>query len=145
MQGSLRKLCSLRLVATTFMGIFCGARFVLWCLIFLAIAGAGPQPCDGQSSISQPGPLPSLSGRPRPLGDEPSQFPRDLEKKALKMRNEQRQKQIVSDASKLLALTRELEAEVDMLSTRPFAPATFKKAAEVEKLARSVKDKMKAE
>ncbi|HEY0794830.1 MAG TPA: hypothetical protein VGD64_03535 [Acidisarcina sp.] len=68
-----------------------------------------------------------------------------MEEKALRMRNEQRQKQLVSDAGKLLALAHQLQVEVNSASAGALPQRTLKKAEEVEKLARSVKDKMKAD
>jgi hypothetical protein len=145
MQTSLRKLCSPRLLIASLAGIF-GPRWVLGCLLFISFVGTVSQRSAAQSGMSQAGPLVSPSPeRPRPVGDEPSQFPPGLQEKAFKMRNEQRQKPLVSDTGKLLALARELEAVVDSLSVKPVAPGTLKKAEEVEKLARSVKDKMKAD
>jgi hypothetical protein len=57
-------------------------------------------------------------------------------------RNEQRQQEIVSDTAKLLTLTQQLKAELEKNSKDPSA-ATIKKTEEIEKLAKSVKEKMK--
>lgn len=83
--------------------------------------------------------------RPRAGDPEAMTFPPDLAEKALKMRNEQRQKQLVSDAGKLLAAARELQSEVAGNGGNRLSASALKRAEEVEKLARSVKDKMRAE
>lgn len=60
-----------------------------------------------------------------------------------KKRNEERQQQLKADASRLLALAQELKAEVDKSSKDTLSVDVVKKADEIEKLAKSVKEKMK--
>ena len=109
-------------------------------LIYLASA-----PVAGQMSSSPPLSTTGPPDRPRPGEGEPNPFPPDLQEKALKARNELRQKQLVSDTSKLLAAARELESEVGGSSGNRLPTSAMKRAEEVERLARSVKDKMRAE
>jgi hypothetical protein len=56
--------------------------------------------------------------------------------------NVQRQKQIVSDADKLLKLARELNEELAAQNTGTFTPDELHKIAEIEKLARNVRQRM---
>jgi hypothetical protein len=56
--------------------------------------------------------------------------------------NEQRQKQMVSDADKLLKLARDLNEELAAQNTGTFTPDELHKIAEIEKLARNVRQKM---
>ncbi len=56
--------------------------------------------------------------------------------------NVERQKQMVSDANKLLKLARELNDEVATANTGTFTPDQLHKIAEIEKLARSVRERM---
>ena len=56
--------------------------------------------------------------------------------------NRQRQKNMVSDTDKLLKLATELETEVEGGGEEHFTPEQLHKISEIEKLARSVKDKM---
>lgn len=56
--------------------------------------------------------------------------------------NIQRQKQIVSDTDKLLKLTRELNQEVAQANTGKWTADELRKVAEIEKLARSVRQNM---
>ncbi|HWZ52574.1 MAG TPA: hypothetical protein VNW54_14025 [Granulicella sp.] len=58
-------------------------------------------------------------------------------------RNVARQKRLVSDTQRLLALANELRTEVLTSGTETMTPAMLHKMDEIEKLARSVKDKMR--
>jgi hypothetical protein len=64
------------------------------------------------------------------------------EEKRLRALNAERQKSLVSDTNKLLKLAQELEAEVSSESPGSLDAAQLRKIAEIEKLARSVKEKM---
>lgn len=67
----------------------------------------------------------------------------DMDQDQAKMRNLDRQKQLVSDTEKLLALANELKADVDKSTKDTMSLDVIKKADEIEKLAHSVKEKMK--
>lgn len=71
--------------------------------------------------------------------DEPN--PMD-EHRRLRLLNADRQKTLVSDTAKLLKLATELDAEISRTNPDALTPAQLRKIAEIEKLARSVKDKM---
>lgn len=60
-------------------------------------------------------------------------------------RNDQRQQDIVNDTAKLLVLTQQLKAELEKNKNNKdqMSATTIKKAEEIEKLAKSVKEKMK--
>lgn len=58
---------------------------------------------------------------------------------------EARQAQIVADTNRLYQLAQELQAEVAKSSKNTLSLAVVKKAAEVEKLAKSLKERMKPE
>lgn len=58
---------------------------------------------------------------------------------------EARQAQIVADTAKLYELAQELQAEVAKSNKNTLSLAVVKKATEVEKLAKSLKDRMKPE
>jgi type VI protein secretion system component VasF len=59
-------------------------------------------------------------------------------------RNTLRQKEIVDDTTKLLTLAQQLKVEVDKSNKDMLSIAVVKKAEEIEKLAKSVKEKMRA-
>ncbi len=60
-----------------------------------------------------------------------------------RLRNMDRQRKLIADTEKLLALANELKSDVDKSSKNTLSLDVIKKADEIEKLARSVKDKMK--
>jgi hypothetical protein len=60
-----------------------------------------------------------------------------------KARNADRQKQLVQDTDKLLALAKALKEEVDKSNSDTLSIDVVKKAAEIEKLAKNVKDRMR--
>ena len=60
-----------------------------------------------------------------------------------KKANLERQVQLKNDTDKLLKLSQELKEYVDKSNENMLSVSVLKKAEEIEKLARSVKDKMK--
>jgi nitric oxide reductase activation protein len=60
-----------------------------------------------------------------------------------KLRNSDRQKRLVADTEKLLALATDLKAQVDKSTKDTLSVDVIKKADEIEKLAHSVKERMK--
>jgi hypothetical protein len=60
-----------------------------------------------------------------------------------KLRNTDRQKRLVADPDKLLALATDLKAQVDKSNKDTLSVDVIKKAEEIEKLAHSVKERMK--
>ena len=69
----------------------------------------------------------------------PSRIQKEMEKKA----NEQRQADLKRDAERLLKLSTELKEYVDKSNQNLLSLDVIKKAEEIEKLAHSVKTKMK--
>jgi hypothetical protein len=68
-----------------------------------------------------------------------------MEEEQAKMRNIERQKRLVEDTAKLLELANELKAEVDKSDKNTLSLDVVRKADEIEKLAHSVKEKMKGD
>ena len=83
---------------------------------------------------SSPKPDQSQEQKPAPAPDARPMTP-----------EEARQAQIVADTNKLYELAQELQAEVAKSSKNTLSLAVVKKAAEVEKLAKSLKERMKPE
>jgi hypothetical protein len=91
------------------------------------------------------GPLTGQAGVPiTPMPGEPdgTVSPQTEEEQA-KLRNADRQKQLVADAQKLLSLANELKADVDKSTKDTLSLDVVRKADEIEKLAHNVKEKMK--
>ena len=66
-----------------------------------------------------------------------------MEEQQAKMRNLDRQKQIVADTQKLVDLANQLKSDVDKSNKDTLSLDVIRKADEIEKLAKQVKDKMK--
>jgi hypothetical protein len=81
--------------------------------------------------------------RPSPFSDTDMDVRDPVEQeKQLRALNAERQKSLVSDTNKLLKLATELNAEVSTTNPDSLSGDQLRKLAEIEKLARSVKDKM---
>ncbi len=76
-----------------------------------------------------------------PSNDIPSTDP-VLREKQVRALNEQRQKQLVSDTEKLLELARELNASIGASPDASVTADQLRTIERIERLARSVKDKM---
>jgi hypothetical protein len=99
--------------------------------------------CLSGASYAQ---IPDASGSPMPGSTQrPREDPWTAEqRKAMeKQRNLQRQEDIKKDSEKLLELATELKQYVDKTNENTLSLDVIKKAEQIEKLARSVKEKMK--
>ena len=67
------------------------------------------------------------------------------QKELEKARSKQRYDELRHDTDRLLALANELKQEVDQAGDQTLSLAVVKKAEEIEKLAKSVKNKMKGD
>jgi type VI protein secretion system component VasF len=81
-------------------------------------------------------------GAPESNNDEDPMV-RHMSAQLAKSRNNLRQQQLVADTTKLLELATELKTEVDKSNKDTLSLAVVKKAEEIEKLAKSVKEKMR--
>ena len=100
------------------------------CLLF-AISG---------NAQNRQGPPPRIDGTVAPAEDEAQrQIAHDMAKKA----NEERQAALKADTDKLVKLAGELKDYVDKSNENVLSLEVLKKADEIEKLAHTVKDKMK--
>jgi hypothetical protein len=98
-----------------------------------------------QMSHGPPTPSPSLSSGTDSLTPEPP--PGSMEgmmaARSRMLRNVDRQKHLVTDTDRLVDLANELKLEVANSGSETLTPEMQRKIAEIEKLARSVKDKMR--
>jgi hypothetical protein len=106
--------------------------------------GSGATPGTGSSS-GRLGPLSGPAGTTIPtMPTEPdlsTSLPTTADQE--KARAIDRQKQLVLDTQRLLALANELKADVDKSSKDTLSLDVIRKADEIEKLAHTVKEKMK--
>lgn len=110
-------------------------------LVLFALLPAGYL-LHSQANPSQPIPGPEAS---RPLDPNQIMGMRDQQNKKANVdaANAERKKQIADDSAKLLKLATDLKAEVDKTSKDTLSLGVIRKAEEIEKLAHSVKEKMK--
>jgi hypothetical protein len=105
----------------------------------------------GAAQTGQQGPSlnpdkPTLSPEANRLPDVNDQMEmrqQNTKEKNFASANVERRKQISDDSAKLLTLAMALKAEVDKTNKDTLSLNVIRKADEIEKLARSVKDKMK--
>ena len=89
---------------------------------------------------TRPGPPIRMDGgMPPPEDENRERIERDMAKKA----NLERQAALKADTDKLVKLAGELKEYVDKSNENMLSVTVLKKAEEIEKLAHSVKDKMK--
>jgi hypothetical protein len=98
--------------------------------------------------------MPLARARTPISSENPAQFPgsapqhidpaeEKMEREAQKKRNLERQQEIRRDSEKLLELATELKQYVDKTNENVISLDVIKKADQIEKLAKSVKEKMK--
>jgi len=115
-------------------------RFACQALCLALLLGL---PCGAQSGSQQGRGALQQQMSQQPLGG-PDVTEDDLirQEKQLRALNAERQKSMISDAGKLLKLAHELDAQISSANPGSLNADQLRKLAEIEKLARSVKDKM---
>jgi hypothetical protein len=108
---------------------------------WVTVCGAGLHISAAQLQQQMPA-IPSPPGFGEPP-NPPNPMARQQEERMEKARNVDRQKQLEHDTDKLLALAKELKDEVSKSNKDTLSVDVVKKAAEIEKLAKSVKDRMR--
>jgi hypothetical protein len=88
----------------------------------------------------------NVQSSPSPFGppeDPNDPLARQRQEKMAMTRNIQRQQELVRDTDRLLALAKDLKEQVDKSSKNTLSIDVVKRAAEIEKLAKNVKDRMR--
>jgi hypothetical protein len=99
----------------------------------------------GLTVRSQSGPPHDIINRPTPMPTDPSSsdnYDPTMMERRLNALNRERQKEMISDTNKLLKLAMELNDEIAANNTGSLTWDQLHKMAEIEKLARNVKEKM---
>ena len=123
------------------------AVLILWLLVALpALGRLGAFPQQDTTDALQDDPihhpgLPSTTPKRLPDDDPTVRLQKELEKKA----NVERQLHLKTDTDKLFKLATELKDQVDKSNQNILSLDVIKKAEEIEKLAHSVKEKMRGE
>lgn len=110
--------------------------------LFCALsAGAGQIDPGARGGVQNAPTRPSFGNEPLgPRDPAIAPNPRKLEH----MREDDRHKRLLSDTAKLVELTNELKNEVDKANKDELSLDVVRKAAEIEKLAHDVKERMKS-
>jgi|GEM_PF-1443820 len=111
---------------------------ILAVLVLASAVGTGAQqlPGTGGSGIQQPGAPPRHDIDPNPLSP-------DQQAQMDKSRNSDRQRRLIADTEKLVVLANQLKVDVGKSTKDTLSVDVIKKADEIERLARSVKERMK--
>ena len=105
-------------------------------LVWPTVVGAGPRQTSGPPvGHASPFPADASNGMAPANGTDP--------KKLEHMREEERRKRLLSDTAKLVELSNELHTEVEKTPKDELSMDVVRKAAELEKLAKDVKDRMR--
>ncbi len=115
------------------------SRFHVW-IFFLCVLAVPTMSLAQNPSGQNPAPPQMPRNFPPPDADESrDRLARDMEKKAAK----ERAAAIKTDTDRLVKLSVELKQSVDKADENVLSLDVIKKAEEIEKLAKSVKEKMK--
>jgi hypothetical protein len=116
-------------------------RATIWLLILFGCFSSVPALAQTRPTPPPPAPSdrPDANEGPSDGVDASTRLIRDMAKKA----NQERAAAVKTDTEKLLKLAEELKASVDKSGENVLSLDVIKKAEEIEKLAHSVKDKMK--
>lgn len=115
--------------------VYCLCAVVVLCPI-LALC-----PASTAAQVDQQIPPPLAPRTNNPPG--PDTTLRKMTERMAKERNTERQKKIVADTEKLLAMAQKLNDEVSHSTKNELAVDVVQQAAEIEKLAKSIKEKMR--
>ena len=115
-------------------------RVALWLAVALPAVGLS-QNTGTTNPFTPSSPHGFPQQEPAPLGSGDSSNPVESEKR-LRLINSDRQKSLVADTNRLLALATELHNEIAKSNSGDLSPEQLRKVAEIEKLAHSVKEKM---
>lgn len=113
------------------------SALLLGALLMLAPAARAQQ--TPQTTIPQQSGIPGLSPNPH----QPDDTMEHMSERMARQRNTNRQKDIVSDTNQLLKLAQQLKVDVSKSDKNTLSLNVVREAGEIEKLAKTIKDKMK--
>lgn len=119
--------------------VFAGLMLAAW-----AVPARSQTADEPQSANSQYPPYSRDIGRPGQRG-APNQAEQEMEHERQKKLNQERQADLKRDTDKLFLLATQLKQAVDKSNEHTLSLEVIKKAGEIEKLARSVREKMKGQ
>ena len=131
--------CGRKRRARRFVSCLCAGGVLGGVLALCPAGGLAQSEATYQGSPQTP---PSLAPGTKPWGRRDTAL-RKMTERMAKQRNTDRQKKIVADTAKLLAMAQKLNDEVSHSSKNELSISVVEQATEIEKLAKSIKEKMK--
>ncbi len=116
---------------------------ILFLLIVVFLAAEAGSQSGRPVPVPDPPPAPRLQQQQGPPLEE--RFRLERERAMARQRNKDRQAALKKDTDKLLELATQLKEYVDKTDENMLSLDVIKKAEEIEKLSKSVKEKMKAD
>jgi hypothetical protein len=113
-------------------------------VLFLLLAPVFSLPSFSENPAQSPAQLPHLGANANDQDDHAEEQRAKIEKDMAKKANRERQAQLQRDTDNLVKLANQLKQYVDKSNENTLSLDVLKKAEEIEKLAHSVKEKMKA-
>jgi hypothetical protein len=111
-------------------------------LLVLCIAGGLAVSIQARAAQDASVPTLQLPRQPRDIG-APEKPPTDIEREREKKANAERQQKLKRDTDQLLKLATELKQAVDKSNEHTLSLDVVKRAGDIEKLAKNIKEKMR--
>jgi hypothetical protein len=119
-------------------------------VVAVSLVGLSLAPLVGRSQQKGSGQQPGMPSTKDPFGQNQNNKPKldepplgNNDEKLSILRNDDRQKKLVADSEKLLQLATQLNQDVEKTNQHILSIDVVKRADEIEKLAHSVKERMK--
>jgi len=125
----MRVVAAIAVVSVFFLGLMLGSQ------------AAAAEPQNGSEPMAKPRLRAAQWERERPPYETPLE--KEQQRKMEKARNENRQQDLKRDTARLLELATELKEYVDKTNESVLSVEVIRKAEEIERLAKSVRNKMK--
>jgi hypothetical protein len=119
-----------------------GAGVIVGCSLLPSLSGKAQAPY-GMDPMQTDGPLSTPGHTTVPTGRPADPLESMMAARTKLAQNIDRQKHLENDTKRLLMLANELKTEIASSGTESMTPEMLRKMDEIEKLARSVKDKMR--
>jgi hypothetical protein len=119
-----------------------GAAMAVVLVLGAGMAGSGRVAAGQEADQQQPSTHLPIAPADRP-DVAPPEIRARMDAERARMANDDRHKRLVQDAAKLVALSNELKADMDKTGKDELSMEVMRKAAEIEKLAHDVQNRMK--
>jgi hypothetical protein len=119
-----------------------GSGVIISCSLLSSLTGRAQAPY-GMDPLQSSGPISTTGHTTIPTGRPADPLESMMAARTKLAQNIDRQKHLENDTKRLLVLANDLKTEIASSGTETMTPEMLRKMDEIEKLARSVKDKMR--